>query len=179
MLPLLVVCRVYDGWARRVSRHAAELRSVVHERESMPWKLQDQQIFVHRPDLARIPELILPDGYAECPNPDDLLPAWVGLLNTVFGDYTIDRVRPQLDSDRWDADRVKLVTRTDELVALSMAWHEPALWPYSGFVFWVAVAEAHRGQVPVRSSSAVRCNTSDGTDFATLLPTLKSSDFPP
>lgn len=110
----------------------------------MPWKLQNQQIFVHRPTLADIPEPTLPVGYVEQLNSDETLNSWVGLLDAVFGGYTVDQVRPQLDSDRWRPDRVKLVAKDDELVALSMAWLEPALWPQSGFVFWIAVAEAHR-----------------------------------
>ena len=112
----------------------------------MPWKLQDQQIFVHRPTLTDIPELELPAGYIEQPNSDALLNSWVGLLNAVFGGYTIDQVRPQLDSPLWNPDRVKLVSKDDKLVALSMAWHEPELWPQSGFVFWVAVSEPHHGR---------------------------------
>lgn len=35
----------------------------------MPWKLQDQQIFVHRPTLTGIPELTLPAGYIGSFNP--------------------------------------------------------------------------------------------------------------
>ena len=112
----------------------------------MPWKLQDQQIFVYRPTLTDIPALELPAGYIEQPNSDALLESWVGLLNAVFGGYTIDQVRPQIESPRWDPGRVKLVAKDDKLVALSMAWHEPELWPQSGFVFWVAVSEPHHGR---------------------------------
>ena len=121
------------------------IHDVVHERRLMPWKLQDQQIFLHRPTLADIPDLTVPVGYVEQPNSDALLESWIGLLNSIFGGYSIEAVRPQLDSARWSVDRVKLVAEGDELVALSMAWREPALWPQSGFVFWVAVAKPHRG----------------------------------
>ncbi len=112
----------------------------------MPWKLQDQQIFVHRPTLTGIPELSLPSGYSEQPNSDARTEAWVGLLNSVFGGFTVDSVRPQINSNRWNSDRVKLVAKDDELVAISMSWHEPELWPHSGFVFWLAVSERHRGR---------------------------------
>ena len=62
------------------------------------------------------------------------------------GGYTIDKVRPQVESGRWNVDRVKLVAREKQLVALSMAWHEPSLWPHSGFVVWVAVLPEHRNR---------------------------------
>lgn len=112
----------------------------------MPWKLQDQQIFLYRPTLANIPRFELPAGYIEQPNSDALLDSWVGLLNDVFGGYTIDQVRPQIDSPRWNPEQVKLVAKGNKLVALSMAWFEPELWPQSGFVFWVAVAKPHQGR---------------------------------
>ena len=112
----------------------------------MPWRLWDRQIFLLRPDLRNIPELKLPDGYMELPNSDLLLSKWVSLLDTVFpaGGYTLDRVRPLVESGIWNVDRVKLVAREEQIVALSMAWHEPALWPFSGFVYWVAVLPGHR-----------------------------------
>jgi len=114
----------------------------------MPWKLYDKQIFLLRPSLKNIPELKLPEGYVEVPNSDSLLSEWVSLLDTIFpaGGYTIDRVRPQVESSKWNVDRVKLVAREKQLVALSLAWHEPALWPHSGFVFWVAVLPEHQNR---------------------------------
>ena len=112
----------------------------------MPWRLWDRQIFLLRPDLRNIPELKLPEGYVELSNCDLLLSEWVSLLDTVFpaGGYTLDRVRPLVESGIWNVDRVKLVAREEQIVALSMAWHEPALWPFSGFVYWVAVLPEHR-----------------------------------
>jgi len=114
----------------------------------MPWKLDEQQIFLHRPHLDGLPDVPLPHGYRQLANSDALLPKWVGLLDTVFGGYSIDRVRPNIESDLWDPDRVKLVAKADQIVALCMAWHEPRLWPRSGFVFWVAVVEGHRRRGP-------------------------------
>ena len=112
----------------------------------MPWKLWDRQIFVLRPDLRNIPEPELPEGYIEVPNSDSLLNEWVSLLNTVFPDdgYTVARIHHLLESNIWDVDRVKLVAAQEQIVALSMAWHEPELWPHSGFVYWVAVLPGHR-----------------------------------
>ncbi len=112
----------------------------------MPWRLLDRQIFLLRPDLKNIPELKLPEGYMELPNSDLLLSEWVSLLDTVFpaGGYTLGRVRPLVESGMWNVDRVKLVAREEQIVALSMAWHESALWPFSGFVYWVAVLPEHR-----------------------------------
>lgn len=112
----------------------------------MPWKLWDRQIFLLRPDLKNIPELRLPEGYMELPNSDLLLNEWVSLLDTVFpaGGYTLDRVRPLVESGIWNVNRVKLVVKENEIVALSMAWREPALWPFSGFVYWVAALPEHR-----------------------------------
>lgn len=112
----------------------------------MPWRLWDRQIFLLRPDLKNIPRFRLPEGYMELPNSDLLLNEWVSLLHTVFpaGGYTLDRVRPLVESGMWDVGRVKLVAREEQIVALSMAWHEPALWPSSGFVYWVAVLPEHR-----------------------------------
>ncbi len=112
----------------------------------MPWKLWDKQIFLLRPDLKNVPELKLPEGYVELPNCDLLLSKWVSFLDTVFptGGYKLDRVRPLMESAMWNVDRVKLVAREEQIVALSMAWHEPALWPFSGFVYWVAVLPEHR-----------------------------------
>jgi mycothiol synthase len=114
----------------------------------MPWKLWDRQIFLLRPDLKNVPELKLPEGYMELPNSDLLLNEWVSLLHKVFpaGGYTLDRVRPLVESSMWDVGRVKLVAREEQIVALSMAWHEPALWPFSGFVYWVAVLPEHRNR---------------------------------
>jgi mycothiol synthase len=114
----------------------------------MPWKLYDKQVFLLRPDLKNIPELKLPEGYVEVPNSDSLLSEWVSLLDTVFpaGGYTIGRVRAQTESLKWNVDRVKLVARENRIVALSMAWHEPELWPHSGFVYWVAVLPQHRNR---------------------------------
>jgi mycothiol synthase len=51
-----------------------------------------------------------------------------------------------VESSMWDVGRVKLVAREEQIVALSMAWHEPALWPFSGFVYWVAVLPEHRNR---------------------------------
>jgi mycothiol synthase len=110
-----------------------------------PWKLQDKHVFMQRPHLREVPQPLLPPGYAEVEHTEDLLPQWVSLLDTVFGGYTIDKVRAEnLQAAQWDVRRVKLVAHEGSLVALSMAWHEPALWPHSGFVFWLAVRPEHR-----------------------------------
>jgi mycothiol synthase len=111
----------------------------------MPWTLKDNQLFLYRPDLAAIPPVSLPAGYSECPGSESLVPRWVEMLDRVFGKYSLERVRPQLESEYWNPDRVKLVAKGEALAAMSMAWYEPEIWPRSGFVFWVAVEEGHRG----------------------------------
>ncbi len=99
-----------------------------------------------RPDLNEISDIALPERYTVIKNTDDMLSDWVALLNAVFGGYTINRVRDQVDSPRWSPDRVKLVQQDGTLIALSVAWHEEALWPKSGHVIWVAVLPKHQGK---------------------------------
>ena len=119
--------------------------NVVQEEEAMPWHLEDEQIFVYHPDPSSAPDRTLPDRYIEEPGTDELVPQWVELLDAVFGGYNMDKIW-QTSSPLWDPERVKLVAHEEQLVAISMAWHEPRLWPKSGFVYWVAVRDGHRGR---------------------------------
>lgn len=113
----------------------------------MSWKLTPQQLFMYHPDLANIADPVLPTGYEEVPNTAERLPSWVSLLNTVFGRYSVAELTcgpdALLNRPAWSDERVKLVACDDTPVALGMAWHEPTLWPNSGFVFWVAVSPEH------------------------------------
>ncbi len=111
----------------------------------MPWKLEDQQIFVYHADPGHAPERSLPGGYTEQTGTNALVPQWVELLDDVFGGYSVEEIW-QTSSSLWDPTRVKLVAHEGRLVAISMAWHEPRLWPNSGFVYWVAVRDGHRGK---------------------------------
>lgn len=110
-----------------------------------PWRLGRGQILLHRPDLCGVREPHLPSGYQELASSEENQFQWVNLLTRVFGAYSVAGLNEQvLSESQWGHERVMLAARYGCPVALSLAWEEPRLWPYSGHVYWVAVLDGHR-----------------------------------
>lgn len=105
--------------------------------------MDEQQVFMYRPDLKAIREVTLPASYSEIPVTPDLHSSWARVLDQVLGGIDVDRP-PLVDSPRWRNDRAILVMKGDLGVATCIGWDEPSLWPRTGQVFFTAVLEEHR-----------------------------------
>lgn len=111
----------------------------------MSVELQEKQVFMHRPHLRDIQAPELPEGYRECLWTQDREADWTDLLDDVFGNWNIERVRQEfMDQPQWLPERLTLIARDEPAVAVSLAWECRELWPHSGQVHWVGAREAHR-----------------------------------
>ena len=76
----------------------------------MTLAIEEQQIFMYRPDLKRIRKVTLPAGYSETPVTPDLHSGWAKVLDQVLGGIDINRP-PLVESPRWRDDRAILVMK--------------------------------------------------------------------
>jgi mycothiol synthase len=109
----------------------------------MTLTIEEQQVFMYRPDLTVIRKATLPAGYLETPVTPDLHSSWAKVLDQVLGGIDINRP-PLVESPRWRDDRAILVMKDSLAVAACIGWDEPSLWPRTGQVFFTAVLEEHR-----------------------------------
>ena len=104
-------------------------------------------LLMRRPNLENLPPVPdLPTGYALHRFRESDLTALAALLADAFEDatWTPERVREALtESDEVEA--VFVISAGEQVVATASARLLPDLFPGSGYLHWMAVAPAHRG----------------------------------
>jgi GNAT superfamily N-acetyltransferase len=108
-------------------------------------------VFLHRPNLANIPDASLPPGYEQRPFEPAHVDVWLALIASGFEpDEFGHPFNPAYLQDRyfrrdwWDDRRATLVWCGDELAACSTAFEQRDHWPHSGQLDWVVVSAGHR-----------------------------------
>lgn len=105
-------------------------------------------LLMRRPNLENLPEVpALPEGYTLRPYLEEDLPSLAALLQEAFDDpqWTPERVQETL-VESTDVKAMYVIEHAGRIVATASARLLPDIYPESGYVHWVAVAQAYRGQ---------------------------------